>query len=125
MLVLSRKTGERIVLPNCGVTIHVVEIGKTRVRLGIVAPAGTPVHRAEVWLRIRREHEDGAETEKEKEVAARAGVPPDDDKSAPAAKGDDLDASLAEWIATRTGGRISSLSVEAREGRVVVSGSTG
>ena len=123
MLVLSRKAGERIVLPDCGVTIHVLEIGKTRVRLGITAPAGTAVHRAEVWLRIRREHEDGAETEKE--VAACVGVPADDDKSALAAKGDDLDSSLAEWIAKRTGARISPLSVEVREGRVVVSGSTG
>ena len=106
MLVLSRKAGERIVLPDRGVTIQVVEIGKTRVRLGITAPAGTAVHRAEVWLRICREREDGAETEKE--VAAGAGLPADDDKSAPAAKGDDLDASLAEWIAKRTEGRVSS-----------------
>ena len=54
MLVLSRKIGEQIVLPKSGVTIHVVAVGPKRVRLGIDAPAGTPVHRSEVWHRIVR-----------------------------------------------------------------------
>ena len=55
MLVLTRKLGQRIVLPNCGVTIDVVNIGHSQVRLGIDAPAEIPVHRREVWDRIRRE----------------------------------------------------------------------
>jgi carbon storage regulator len=52
MLVLTRKIGEQIVLPGCGVTIDVVAAGKNQVRLGIAAPAHIAVHRREVWERI-------------------------------------------------------------------------
>jgi carbon storage regulator len=48
MLVLTRKTGEEIVLPEHGVTIGVVAIGGKRVRLGISAPFDVPVHRREL-----------------------------------------------------------------------------
>ena len=63
MLVLSRKAGEQIVLPDCDVTIDVLEIGKTKVRLGITAPHGIAVHRIEVWRRICPPQENAAETE--------------------------------------------------------------
>jgi carbon storage regulator len=53
MLVLGRKLGERIVVPNCDVTITVVAIEGKIVRLGVEAPATTAVHREEVWRRIR------------------------------------------------------------------------
>jgi carbon storage regulator CsrA len=56
MLVLSRRIGQRIVLPDQGVTISVLAVGKEKVRLGIVAPGGTTVHRNEVWQRICDEH---------------------------------------------------------------------
>jgi carbon storage regulator len=52
MLVLSRKLGERIVVPNCELTITVVAIQGNVVRLGVEAPATIPVHREEVWRRI-------------------------------------------------------------------------
>jgi carbon storage regulator len=52
MLVLSRKIGERIVLPEAGVSIVLLSASAKRVRLGIEAPSGTTVHRAEVWQRI-------------------------------------------------------------------------
>jgi carbon storage regulator len=52
MLVLSRKIGQRIVLPQSGVSIAVLGIHGTRVRLGIEAPPDAPVHRAEVWQQI-------------------------------------------------------------------------
>ena len=51
MLVFTRKIGQQVVLPEQGITIDVVDIGKTRVRLGISAPADIPVHRREVWDR--------------------------------------------------------------------------
>ena len=38
MLVLARKLGERIVVPDCGLTITVVAIDGGTVRLGIDAP---------------------------------------------------------------------------------------
>lgn len=52
MLVLSRKLGERIVVPNCELTVTVVAIDGNTVRLGVEAPASTAVHREEVWRRI-------------------------------------------------------------------------
>ena len=55
MLVLSRKRGESIVLPDCQATITVVAIHGNRVRLGVTAPPGIPVHRTEVWARLGAE----------------------------------------------------------------------
>ena len=52
MLVLSRKIGEQIVLPESGVTVAVLGVNSKRVRLGIEAPSDVTVHRAEVWQRI-------------------------------------------------------------------------
>ena len=49
MLVLSRRPGERIVLPHCGWVLTVVSVRGNRVRLGIAAPAGVAVYREEVW----------------------------------------------------------------------------
>lgn len=51
MLVLSRKVGEKIVLPEVDVTVTVVKINGNNIRLGISAPAGITVHRQEVWRR--------------------------------------------------------------------------
>jgi carbon storage regulator len=48
MLVLSRKLGERIVAPQCGLTITIVAVKGKTVRLGIDAPAEVTVLRAEV-----------------------------------------------------------------------------
>jgi carbon storage regulator len=49
MLVLSRKPGERILVPHCGVVITVVSVRGNRVRLGISAPDGVTVYREEIW----------------------------------------------------------------------------
>lgn len=64
MLVLSRKVGEEIVLPNHGVTIGVVAVNGKRVRLGIAAPVEIPIHRGEVWRRIRAPRECGQDSRK-------------------------------------------------------------
>jgi carbon storage regulator len=48
MLVLSRRPGERIVIPHCGLTVTVVSVQGNRVRLGISAPADVAVYREEV-----------------------------------------------------------------------------
>jgi carbon storage regulator len=57
MLVLSRKVGEKVVVPACGLTLTVLSVQGQRVRLGIAAPAETVVHREEVWERQRTEGE--------------------------------------------------------------------
>jgi carbon storage regulator len=55
MLVLSRKIGEKIVMPECGVEITITSIRGSQVCLGISAPSQVSVHRQEVWQRIREE----------------------------------------------------------------------
>jgi carbon storage regulator len=54
MLVLSRKVGERIVLPDSRVTVTVLEVKGSTVRIGVSAPPEVSVHREEVWQRLRR-----------------------------------------------------------------------
>jgi carbon storage regulator len=51
MLVLSRKCGEAIVIAD-GITVTVLEVQGSRVKLGIAAPGNTPIHRRELHERI-------------------------------------------------------------------------
>ena len=51
MLVLSRKVGERIVVPGCDLTITVVQVRGKHVQLGVSAPDDVAIHREEVWQR--------------------------------------------------------------------------
>jgi carbon storage regulator len=55
MLVLSRKIGERIVLPNYELSITIVGVEGNRVRLGISAPPEVGVYREEIWHDICRQ----------------------------------------------------------------------
>ena len=57
MLVLSRKCGERIVVSLKGeaVTIEIMKVRGSRVRVGVVAPTHVAVHREEVWNRLDTE----------------------------------------------------------------------
>ena len=54
MLVLSRGLDEVIRIGD-DITITVIRIGKNKVRIGIDAPANLPIHRQEVYERIKRE----------------------------------------------------------------------
>jgi carbon storage regulator len=53
MLVLSRKKGEQILVPECGVTVKVIAVKGNTIRLGIEAPADVAILRAEVRERDR------------------------------------------------------------------------
>ena len=55
MLVLTRKVGEQIVVPQCQLTVSVMGIVGKRVRLGISAPHDVVVHRQEVQQRMAAE----------------------------------------------------------------------
>jgi carbon storage regulator len=55
MLVLSRKVGERTVVPDCDLTITVVAVEGNQVRLGFSAPKEVAVFREEVWQQIDEE----------------------------------------------------------------------
>jgi len=59
MLVLTRKAGESIVIGS-QIRITVLEMQGRQIRLGIEAPAEIPVHRGEVYERIRKENEEAA-----------------------------------------------------------------
>ena len=52
MLVLSRKLGERVLVPQCGLSITVVAVEGNLIRLGFTAPSEVGVYREEVWQRI-------------------------------------------------------------------------
>ncbi|MCC7475837.1 MAG: carbon storage regulator CsrA [Pirellulales bacterium] len=59
MLVLSRKTNEKIIIGD-HVTVTVIEVRGDKVRLGFEAPRHTPVHRHEVHERIEAERKPEA-----------------------------------------------------------------
>jgi carbon storage regulator len=48
MLVLSRREGERIIMPDQDVIVTIVAIRGNRVRIGVTAPAGVSVYREEI-----------------------------------------------------------------------------
>ena len=61
MLVLSRKRGERILVPQCGLSVTVVAIEGNVIRLGFTAPTEVGVYREELWKRMHSEDEPQAE----------------------------------------------------------------
>lgn len=54
MLVLSRKFGESIVIPDLNIEITVMKIDRDKVRIGIQADKSITVHRREVFEAIER-----------------------------------------------------------------------
>jgi carbon storage regulator len=55
MLILSRKIGERILVPHCELAFTVLAVDGKRVRLGISAPDEVDVYREEVWQQLCQE----------------------------------------------------------------------
>jgi carbon storage regulator len=51
MLVLTRRTGEEIILPDQGVTIRLTQVCGDRVRIGVTAPGHVRILRGELWDR--------------------------------------------------------------------------
>lgn len=58
MLILSRKNGERIVVPYCELVVTVLAVEGKTVRLGISAPAALDVYREEVWQQLCQQAHD-------------------------------------------------------------------
>ena len=52
MLFLSRKPGERIVVPHLELAVTVLAVEGKAVRLGIAAPEDVAVYREEVWQQL-------------------------------------------------------------------------
>jgi len=55
MLVIARKPGERLCIGD-DITITVLEVSGSSVRLGIDAPSEVPIHRYEIWLAVKAEN---------------------------------------------------------------------
>jgi len=60
MLILLRRPGEKIYIGD-DVTITVLSLKGCQVRIGITAPKHLPVHREEIYERIKREQQENAE----------------------------------------------------------------
>ncbi len=58
MLILTRRVGETLMIGD-DVTITVLGVKGNQVRIGINAPKDVPVHREEIYLRIKEEGSSG------------------------------------------------------------------
>lgn len=59
MLILSRKTGESLVIDG-RITVKIIRTDGDTVKVGIEAPADIPVHRQEVYEEIQRSNREAA-----------------------------------------------------------------
>jgi carbon storage regulator len=70
MLVLTRKSGESIVIGD-DIEVTVLSSNGTKVRLGIQAPADVPVHRTEIFLQIQTQGRESDSAEQHDPPRAR------------------------------------------------------
>ena len=127
MLVLTRRIGEAIMLPDQGVTITVVSVAGSKVKLGVTAPTGVPVHRTEV---VRGTHSDsgdaaggGRGVRPSRSMSAGEGTAPVRATSS-AITTQQMERELLTAIAKRTAGRVKSLKVHVFGDRIAVHGHT-
>ena len=57
MLILTRKLGEAIVISH-DITVSVLGIRGGQIRLGVIAPVSVPVHREEIYEKIKALEKD-------------------------------------------------------------------
>jgi carbon storage regulator len=71
MLILTRRTGESVMIGE-DTTLTILGVKGNQVRIGINAPKNVPVHREEIYERIKREQqgEPSGESESAAEVTS-------------------------------------------------------
>jgi carbon storage regulator len=57
MLVMNRKSGQHVFVPQYGIDLKIVEIRGNQVRIGITAPPEIKVYRGEIWKRVQSRHD--------------------------------------------------------------------
>ena len=62
MLIITRRPGERIMLGD-DITINVMEIVGSSVRVGVEAPRSVPIYREEIWTAVKEENKAAAAAE--------------------------------------------------------------
>jgi len=123
MLVLSRRIGQQIYIPDYGVAIEVLDIQGSRVRIGIAAPSGVPIVREELRDRLRGTGPLNGQRDGAAKSRSPDGSSTRHEASAPDPDAVSRTAQLARWIAQRTCGRVRSLSVSSDGTRWIIEGS--
>ena len=62
MLVLSRNINQKIIIGDSCITLSVLDIRDRQVRLGIRAPKDVPIHREEIYHKIKQNGSEKAAT---------------------------------------------------------------
>ena len=65
MLILTRRVGETIMIGE-EIAVTVLGVKGNQVRIGVNAPKETPVHREEIYERIKREEERNSQASTER-----------------------------------------------------------
>ena len=62
MLILTRRVNETVMIGD-GITVTVLSINNNQVRLGVNAPRHVPVHREEIYEKIRQQSQPASGTD--------------------------------------------------------------
>ncbi len=60
MLILTRQLGETLMIGD-QVTVTVLSVKGNQIRLGVNAPRNVPVHREEIYEKIRKENNEASQ----------------------------------------------------------------